>query len=114
MAFPAVTCDVAVIHALQADRAGNALLGGNLAVDAELALVAQRVIVTAEEVAERLDGPVDIAGIPVTAVVAAPRGAWPTSCYPRYPVGAEELLRYTEACPGGFDDYLGSFLARGA
>jgi len=138
VAFPAVTCDVAVIHALRADRAGNAVLGGNLAVDVELSLVAERVIVTAEEVVERLEpfgsaqdrpfgsaqdrpfdanrgrGPADISGIPVTAVVHAPRGAWPTSCYPLYPVGGKELLRYTESCPSGFEKYLnGGFLAQG-
>jgi len=114
VAFPAVTCDVAVIHALRADRAGNAVLGGNLAVDAELSLVAERVIVTAEEVVERLEGPLDLSGIPVTAVVHAPRGAWPTSCYPLYPVGGGELLRYTELCPDGFEEYLSGFLAQGA
>lgn len=129
VAFPAITCDVAVIHALRADRAGNAVLGGNLAVDVELSLVAKRVIVTAEEVVERLEpfgsaqdrpfdadrgrGPADISGIPVTAVVHAPRGAWPTSCYPLYPVGGKELLRYTESCPSGFEGYLSSgFLAQ--
>jgi glutaconate CoA-transferase subunit A len=121
VAFPAVTCDVAVIHAPRADRAGNAVLGGNLAVDVELSLVARRVIVTAEEVVERL-GPsdpgrrgeaVDLVGVPVTAVVHAPRGAWPTSCYPLYPVGGEELLRYTESCPGRFEAYLSGFLAQG-
>jgi glutaconate CoA-transferase subunit A len=105
---------VAVIHALRADQAGNAVLGGNLAVDVELALVAERVIVTAEEVVEKLDGPVDLSGVPVTAVVHAPRGAWPTSCYPLYPVGGEELLRYTETCPRGFEEYLRDFLARDA
>lgn len=114
VAFPAITCDVAVLHALRADRAGNAVLGGNLAVDVELALVAERVIVTAEEVVEKLDGPVDLSGVPVTAVVHAPRGAWPTSCYPLYPVGGEELLRYTEMCPRGFEEYLRGFLARDA
>jgi len=112
-AFPAVTCDVVAIHAVRADRAGNAMLGGNLAVDLELALVAERVIVTAEEVVDRLDGPVDLSGIPVTAVAHAPRGAWPTSCYPLYPVGGEELMRYTETCPDGFEPYLRDFLARG-
>jgi len=112
VAFPAITCDVAVIHALRADRVGNAVLGGNLAVDVELSWVAERVIVTAEEVVERLDGPVDLGGIPVTAVAHAPRGAWPTSCYPLYPVGGEELLRYVQACPTGFEEYLGDFLAQ--
>lgn len=113
-AFPAIACDVAVIHALRADRRGNALLGGNLAVDVELALAAQRVIVTAEEVVEgRLTGPLDLSGIPVTAVAHAPRGAWPASCYPLYFVDGEELLRYAEACPSGFGAYLQDFLSSG-
>jgi len=112
VAFPAIACDVAVIHALRADRTGNAVLGGNLAVDVELSLVAERVIVTAEEVVERLEGPLDLSGIPVTAVVHTPRGAWPTSCYPLYPVGGEELLRYAESCPGGFEEYLIGLLAQ--
>ena len=106
VAFPAITCDVAVIHALRADQDGNAVLGGNLAVDQELSLVAERVIVTAEEVVERLDGPVEFSGLPVTAVAYTPRGAWPTSCYPLYPVGGKELMRYVESCPGGFEEYL--------
>ena len=80
----------------------------------ELALVAERVIVTAEEVVERLEGPLDLGGIPVTAVVPAPRGAWPTSCYPLYPVGGEELLRYAESCADGFEGYLRDFLAQDA
>ena len=112
VAFPSITCDVAVIHALRADRTGNAVLGGNLAMDVELSLVAERVIVTAEEVVERLDGPLDLSGLPVTAVVHAPRGAWPTSCYPLYPVAGEELLRYATSCPSGFEEYLQGFLAR--
>jgi glutaconate CoA-transferase subunit A len=113
VAFPAVTCDVAVVHALRVDRFGNAVLGGNLAVDPELSLVAERVIVTAEEVEERLDGPIEFSGLPVTAVVHAPRGAWPSSCYPRYPVDGEELMRYVESCPVGFEGYLRGFLAQG-
>jgi hypothetical protein len=40
------------------------------------------------------------------------RGAWPTSCYPLYPVDGEELLRYVESCPEGFEEYLRSFLAQ--
>src|SRR5512136_1565579 len=44
-AFPAIKCDVAVIHAPVADRFGNARLSGNLAVDADLAMIADRVII---------------------------------------------------------------------
>jgi len=113
VAFPALGCDVAVIHVLRADRAGNAVLGGNPAVDVELGLVAGRAILTAEEVVERLDGPVDIAGPLVTAVAAAPGGAWPTSCYPLYPVDGNEILAYAEACAAGqFAAYLESLPLR--
>lgn len=98
VAFPAVTCDVAVVHAPIADRFGNARLQGNLAVDREITLVARRVIVTAEEVVDELRAPIEVSGLSVTAVVPAPRGAWPTSCYPNYAVDGEEILRYIEAC----------------
>ena len=61
-------------------------------------MVARRVIVTAEEVVDELDAPIELSGLSVTAVVPAPRGAWPTSCYPRYAVDGEEILRYVDAC----------------
>lgn len=107
VAFPAIPWDVAVIHALQADRRGNAILNGNLGADLELALGARHVIVTAEEVVDGFAGRVDIAGASVNAVVHAPRGAWPTSCYPLYPLDGNELLRYVEACNADqFDEYV--------
>jgi glutaconate CoA-transferase subunit A len=114
VAFPAISCDVAVIHALQADYAGNAVLGGNLAVDQEIAMIADETIITAEEVVEELPGPVDISSLSVTTVVEAPKGAWPTSCYPLYPVAGWEFLKYGESCPDDFADYLESFLRREA
>jgi glutaconate CoA-transferase subunit A len=109
-AFPAIACDVVVIHATVADRAGNAQFG-NLAADQELATVARTVIITAEEIVDHLDGPVQIPTMAVTGVAHAPRGAWPTSCYPRYPVAGGEILRYLELCAAGkFDEYLAEFL----
>jgi glutaconate CoA-transferase subunit A len=107
VAFPAISCDVAVIHALVADRQGNTRLNKNLGIDPELAIIAPQVIVTAEEVVDSLTGDVQVPGTMVTAVVHAPRGAWPTSCYPDYPIGGGELLRYIEACANGqFESYL--------
>lgn len=97
-AFPAIGCDTAVIHVLRADRAGNAVLGGNPTIDVELATVARQVVITAEEVVEQLEGPIDIVGLVVTAVVHQPNGAWPTSCYPLYPIDGEEILRYIAEC----------------
>lgn len=107
VAFPALSWDVAVIHALKADRTGNALLNRNLAVDIELAMGADHVIITAEEIVDGFDQRVDISGFTVNAVVHAPRGAWPTSCHPCYPVGGGELLRYIEYCNANdFDVYI--------
>lgn len=112
VAFPALHCDVAVLHALVADRSGNARLNSNRAVDQELALVASKVIITAEEIVDTLDADVDIIGALVSGVVHAPRGAWPTSCYPSYPVGGGEILRYIDACNAGcFNEYLEAALA---
>jgi len=106
-AFPAISCDIAVIHALQADRSGNILLGGNPTIDLELANVSKVVIVTAEKVVESLPAPIDIPSHAVTAVVPLPNGAWPTSCYPLYPIDGEEILRYIAACNAGqFEDYV--------
>jgi glutaconate CoA-transferase subunit A len=109
-AFPAILCDIGVIHALIADRSGNAHVGGNPAVDAELGLVARRVIVTAEEVVEHLDVPIEITALRVDAVVHAPGGAWPTSCHPYYPLDGQEIMRYSESCPDAFEAYLATFV----
>lgn len=112
MAFPAIHCDVAVLHAVVADRAGNARLNRNLAIDRELAYLADCLIVTAEEVVDKLEDGVDVPAPLTSMVVHDPGGAWPTSCHPLYPVGGGELLRYTEFCAAGrFDEYLEGFLS---
>lgn len=106
-AFPAIGCDITVIHALRADRSGNVLLGGNPTIDLELANVSKIVIVTAEEIVDSLPAPIDIPGQAVTAVVPLSNGAWPTSCYPLYPIDGEEILRYIAACNAGqFENYV--------
>lgn len=112
VAFPALPVDVTLIHALVADRRGNCRLNKNLGIDPELAAAADTVIVSAETVVDRLDDDVHIPGPLVTAVVHAPGGAWPTSCYPAYPVGGGELLRYLEACDADrFADYRAGLAA---
>jgi glutaconate CoA-transferase subunit A len=111
VAFPAIKCDVAVIHALRADQSGNAQVGRNMGVDPELGLMSQRVIVTAEEVVERLEDSIDVFSLRVDAVVHAPQGAWPTSCFPLYALDGREIMRYSESCPDGFQDYLEMFLS---
>lgn len=112
IAFPAIAADVAVLHALVADRRGNVRLNKNLGIDPELAVIAEHVIVTAERVVDRLDD-ADLPGTLVTGVVHAPRGAWPTSCYPDYPVQGGEILRYMDACTDGqFQSYVNHLIGR--
>jgi glutaconate CoA-transferase subunit A len=107
MAFPAIHPDVAVIHALTADMDGNALIGDNKGVDAELSLVAETVIITTEELVPELVK-ADLVAPCVDAVVLAPRGAAPTSCHPLYPLDAGAILDYTERVSDqeSFDRYM--------
>lgn len=78
----AIRPDVAVFHALKADRFGNAITPGHRD-DLMLARAARRVVVTAEEVAEqeltRRDAPEDtfLPAIDVDLVVHVPLGAHP-------------------------------------
>ncbi len=112
MAFPAISPDVAAIHALQADPDGNAIIGGNQGVDIELVMTAGTVIVTAEEIVPRLQK-ADLVAPFVHAVVNAPGGAMPTSCHPLYPLDGRALLAYTERVsdPESFQAYLDGWLA---
>lgn len=114
MAFPAISCDVAVIHGLKADRAGNVKLNNNLGVDLELIYIAETVIFTVEEIVEQLTPSSDGIIIPapgIDVIAHTPRGAYPTSCYPLYPIGGSELLRYVDACTAGqFETYLAEFV----
>jgi glutaconate CoA-transferase subunit A len=113
MAFPAIHPNVAVIHALRADPDGNAQIGDNKAIDEELALTADTVIVTAEEIVPELHK-ADLVAPIVHHVVLAPRGASPTSCHPLYPMEGEVLLAYTEQVsdPDSFARYFLQWDAR--
>jgi glutaconate CoA-transferase, subunit A len=114
MAFPAIHCDVAVLHGLEADAEGSVKINNNLGIDLELVYLAKTVIVTVERIVERIERSTDGMLIPApgaTHIVHAPRGAWPTSCYPEYPVGGGEILRYADMCNAGkFQDYLAESL----
>lgn len=115
MAFPAMPCDVAVLHALEADRFGAFKINNNTGVDLELVATAKTVIVTAERMVDQVERDADGLLIPepgATVLALAPRGAYPTSCYPDYPIGGGELMRYVDACAaGGFEAYLEAALA---
>ncbi len=114
VAFPAIQPDVAVIHTQAAEPDGTAAIKGNLALDKELLLAAKKVILTAERLVDKVEGEISTLAAKVDAVVLAPQGAYPTSCYPYYPLDGEEILTYVDACAQGhFDDYLARFLNEG-
>lgn len=114
MAFPAIPCDVAVIHGLAGDRQGNVLINNNLGIDPELVYVADTVIATVERVVDQLERSTDGVIIPrpgCDMVVDLPGGAAPSSCYPLYPLAGATILEYTEACNGGrFEEFVARFV----
>ena len=79
---PAVRPDVAIIHALRADREGNVMLEGIVGVQKEAVLAAKRSVVTVEEVVDEF-GPrnanaVILPAWTVTAIAVVPGGAHPS------------------------------------
>ncbi len=113
-AFPAIGVDVAVLHALEMDRAGNVAINNNLGIDQLLVYAADTVIVTAETQVERITPAPHKTFIPaagVDYVCHVPRGARPTSCYPLYRLQGRVFANYVEACAAGeFDAYLANFI----
>jgi hypothetical protein len=85
------------------------LIGDNKGVDIELSLTSKTVIITAEEVIPELSK-ADLVAPTVYAVVHAPRGAFPTSCHPRYPLAAKMILEYAEQVSD--QDSLNQYLLR--
>lgn len=81
-AVPALNPDVTVIHAQQADRAGNVGMWGITGVQREAALAATTSIVTVEEIVDELSnqGPnhVVLPSWTMTAVAHVPKGSHPS------------------------------------
>ena len=85
---PALRPDVAIIHALRADRAGNVLLEGIVGVQKEAVLAAKRSIVTVEEMVDdfgpRSPNAVILPAWTVTAIAVVPGGAFPSYAHGYY------------------------------
>lgn len=117
-AFPAIAPDIAILHAVEVDKYGNVALNQNVGIDNELVTASRTVIVTYETQVDELTKSADRAILPApvaNVLVHAPRGAWPTSCYPLYPIDGAEMMAYVEACnAGAFDQYLADTLRRAA
>jgi glutaconate CoA-transferase subunit A len=87
-AVPAIRPDVAIIHALRADRAGNVLLEGIVGVQKEAVLAAERSVVTVEEIVDDLGAvspnSVILPAWTITAVCVVPGGAHPSYAHGYY------------------------------
>src|SRR3979409_945535 len=87
-AVPAIRPDVAVIHALKADRASNVLLEGIVGVQKEVVLAAKRSLVTVEEIVddfgERSANAVILPSWTVGAIACVPGGAHPSYAHGYY------------------------------
>lgn len=85
---PAIRPDVAIVHALKADREGNVLIEGILGVQKEAVLAAKRAIVTVEEVVDdfgpRSANAVILPSWTVAAIAVVPGGAFPSYAHGYY------------------------------
>jgi glutaconate CoA-transferase subunit A len=104
LAAPAIRPDVCVIHAEAADEHGNVLAPSTqdflFDADANIARAAEAVVVTAERIvptSEIRRGGALLFSYEVTAVVEAPRGAWPTALPGIYGADIEAVRAYLAA-----------------
>jgi glutaconate CoA-transferase subunit A len=86
-AVPSHRPDVGIVHAQQADRAGNVQLWGIAGVQKEVVLASARSLVTVEEIVDELDPRPSAVVLPawvVDAVAVAPGGAHPSYAHGYY------------------------------
>ncbi len=85
---PAIRPDVAIVHALKADREGNVLLEGIVGVQKEAVLAAKRSVVTVEEIVDDLGdvspNAVVLPAWTMTAIAEVPGGAHPSYAHGYY------------------------------
>ncbi|MBV9038725.1 MAG: CoA transferase subunit A [Acidobacteriaceae bacterium] len=86
-ATPALTPDVAIIHAQKADRQGNVLIYGIIGIQKEAVLASKRALVTVEEMVDDLQAPMNSCVLPhwcLTRVCVVPGGAHPSYAHGYY------------------------------
>jgi glutaconate CoA-transferase subunit A len=116
---PALNPDVALIHVQRCDAYGNAQIDGLQFMDVDLAMAANKVILTTERIIsnDQIRRAPDQTKIPffaVDAVVELPFGCAPHECYGAY----EPMMRHMEYhvglvnkdAVGGIREYLGRFV----
>ncbi len=118
LVLPALNPDVALIHVQRADSYGNAQLDGLQFMDIDIAMAANRVILTTERIVsnDQIRRAPDQTRIPfftVDAVVEVPFGSAPHECYGLYEPFFDHLDAYAERTKAdpekGVKDYLDEF-----
>jgi glutaconate CoA-transferase, subunit A len=98
-AVPAHRPDVGIVHAQQADRAGNVQLWGITGVQKEVVLASARSLVTVEQIVDELEpraGGVVIPSWVIDAVALAPGGAHPSYAHGYYDRDNAFYVRWDE------------------
>lgn len=95
----ALVPDVTVIHVQKCDKYGNAIIDGMKFEDVLMAKAAKKVIITAETILDERNYQINAEHVTiphflVDAVVHAPRGAAPCSCYGRYEIDENAILKF--------------------
>lgn len=116
---PALNPNVAIIHVQRCDKFGNCQIDGFPFMDPELALAADKVIITTERIIsnEQIRREPDQTKIPffcVDAVVEVPYGCAPHECYGLYEPMLDHVSRYVEQVNASpvegmqrfFDEYI--------
>lgn len=116
---PPLVPDVALIHAPLGDAAGNLHLDQPYVLDERFAHASRAVVATVDELVPTsavAAAGVTIPGHLVAAVVEAPYGAHPSSCYPGYAYDRPHLAGWVAAASAGGDElaaYLDRYVGRG-
>ena len=113
IAVPRLRPDWAIVHVPVADERGNARIYGSPFWDRLMARAARGVVLTAERIvsSEELAERPELTAIPelfVRAVIHAPGGAWPGSCFPDYGVDYPAVEEYLAVArdPAGLASHL--------
>jgi glutaconate CoA-transferase subunit A len=114
---PALNPDVALIHVQRCDAYGNAQIDGLPFMDVDLALAANRVILTTERIVsnDQIRRRPDQTKVPffaVDAVVEVPFGCAPHECYGVYEPLFDHLDRYAAALKPGVEQGIHDYLER--
>jgi glutaconate CoA-transferase subunit A len=86
-ALPSINPDLTILHAQQADREGNVWMRGIVGASREAAMAARTLVVTVEQVVDKLDAPMNAFVIPgwqVAAIAEVPGGAYPSYAQGHY------------------------------